>query len=109
MKHPLFQHKRKDLSEEEYLVEEQPSKKAKKSKLVEAPEEGGFDLLSVEEEIEESDQARVLGKRTREGQEDAPSPVQAPILPDRRLASAPNTIEVVKISIPRGLILIAIS
>jgi len=81
LKHPLFQHKRKDLSEEEYLVEEQPSKKAKKSKLVEAPEEGGFDLLSVEEEIEESDQARVLGKRTREGQEDAPSPVQAPRLP----------------------------
>jgi len=28
---------------------------------------------------------------------------------DRRLASAPNTIEVVKISIPRGLFLIAIS
>jgi len=29
--------------------------------------------------------------------------------PDRRLASAPNTIEVVKISIPQGLFLIAIS
>jgi len=28
---------------------------------------------------------------------------------DRSLASAPNTIEVVKISIPRGLFLIAIS
>jgi hypothetical protein len=29
-------------------------------------------------------------------------------LPDRRLASAPNTIEVVKISIPRGLFLTSI-
>jgi len=31
------------------------------------------------------------------------------LIPDRSLASAPNTIEVVKISIPRGLFLIAIS
>jgi len=65
--------KRKDLSKEEYLAEEQPSKKAKNRNLVKAPEEGGFDLQYIEEEAE-----RVLGKRTREGQEVAPSPIQAP-------------------------------
>jgi len=70
--------KRKDLSEEEYLVEEQPSKKAKKSKQDKASEEGGFGLPTVEEEAE-----RVLGKKTREGQEDAPSPVQAPRIPKK--------------------------
>jgi len=65
--------KRKGLTEEEYLVEEQPSKKAKKSKIDKA----------LEEEAEESDQSKVLGKRTREGQEDAPSPIQAPRIPKK--------------------------
>jgi len=60
--------RRKDLIEEEYLAEEQPSKKAKKSKIDKA----------LEKEAEESDQSRVLGKRTREGQEMHPLPFRLP-------------------------------
>ena len=70
--------RRKDLIEEEYLAEEQPSKKAKKSKIDKA----------LEKEAEESDQSRVLGKRTREGQEDAPSPIQAPRSQERKLSGS---------------------
>ena len=39
--------KRKDLSEEEYLAEEQPSKKTKPSTYVKAPEEGGSGLQPI--------------------------------------------------------------
>jgi len=85
--------KRKDLSEEEYLAEEQPSKNAKKSKLVKPTEEGGYGFPSIEEEAKESDQARVLGKRTREGQEDAPSPVQAPRIPKKSRKKAIRRLE----------------
>ncbi len=53
--------KRKDLSEEEYLAEEQPSKKTKSSKVVKVPEEGGSELQPVQEEAE-----GVPGKRTRD-------------------------------------------
>jgi len=67
--------KRKDLSEEEYLAEEQPLKKAKNNNVVKAPEEGVSGLPAVGEETE-----GVLGKRTRESQEAGPSPIQAPRL-----------------------------
>jgi len=75
--------KRKDLSEEEYVAEEQPSKKAKKSKLVKASEE----------DAEEFDQSRVLGKRSRGGQKDAPSPIQAPRIPKKPRKKAIRKLE----------------
>jgi len=69
--------KRKDLSEEEYLAEEQPSKKTKSSTSIKAPEEGGSGLQQIQEEQVEG----VLGKRSRESQEAGPSPTQAPRIP----------------------------
>jgi len=70
--------KRKDLSEAEYLGEEQPFKKTKSIIAVKAPEEGGSELQPIEEEAE-----GVLGKRTRENQEAGPSPIQAPRVPKK--------------------------
>jgi len=57
--------KRKDLSEEEYLAEERPSKKSKPSTFIRASEEGGSGMQPISEEQVEG----VLGKRTRESQE----------------------------------------
>ena len=75
--------KRKDFTEEEYLGEEQPAKKAKTSKKEKMSEEGGSGLPTIEEEVEDLDQSRVLCKRTRGGKKAAPSPIQAVRIPKK--------------------------
>ena len=66
--------KRKPLSEAEYLEEasKQPAKKAKKAKKDKVTEATGFDLSTIQEEVQDLEPVKVLNKRTRSGKEVVP-------------------------------------
>jgi len=61
--------KRKPVSEAEYLegASEQPTKKAKKAKKDKAPEATGSGVASIEEEVEDLEDDKILPERTRSG------------------------------------------
>jgi len=67
--------KRKPVSKAEYLEEasEQPAKKAKKDKAVEAT---GSGLSTIQEEVQDLKPVKVLNKRTRSGKDVVPLPPQ---------------------------------
>jgi len=69
---------RKELTKEEYLKVEQPSKKAKKVKASDNLKMGGSGVPSVQEEAQELDPEAIIGKKTRSGKPSAPATLSAP-------------------------------
>jgi len=70
--------KRKEITEEEYLEAEQPSKKAKKDKASEKLRIGGSGVPSVQEEAQELNPEEIINKKTRSGKASAPATLSAP-------------------------------
>jgi len=69
--------KRKEMTEEEYLEVEQPSKKAKKVKASDNLKIGGSGVPSVQEEAQELDPEAIICKKTRSGKPSAPTTLSA--------------------------------
>jgi len=81
--------KKRALTEAEYLDEasEEPPKKSKKAKVVEAT---GSALSTIQEEVQDLEPVKVLNKRTRSGKEAEPAPSQPaqPSIPIRKKKAA---------------------
>jgi len=70
--------KRKEMTEEEYLEAEQPSKKAMKEKASEKLKTGGSDMPSVQEEAQELNPEAIISKKIRSGKAAASASLSAP-------------------------------
>jgi len=70
--------KRKELTQEEYLEGENPSKKAKKEKASEKLKAGSSEVPSIQEEAQELNPEAIIQQKTRSGKQVATPSTTAP-------------------------------
>jgi len=70
--------KRKEMTQEEYLEAEKPSKRVKKDKASEKLKTDGSDLPTIQEEVQDLNPEAIVEKKTRSGKTAAPQSTKAP-------------------------------
>jgi len=70
--------KRKEMTQEEYLEAEKPSKRVKKDKASEKLKTADSDVPTIQEEVQDLDPEAIVEKKTRSGISAAPASTKAP-------------------------------